>query len=235
MFFFFFFFFFLGVGSSLIIHTSNDSLSCLNTRSVHCASLAIVIIADNWSKFSIKLDWERHEGFEQNTSLSVKWLYFESIVSSSQFVGRSRNKKNEKTQKESKRKNREGRVCMGSGGGPNSNKCEKAVIIFVCLVSFLTSSSATRLYRGKSQDWRLTILCAATHGTERGDHDFCLRRSHHTYTDPTSRERAATAEIEPRTSSPGVARSTDWATAPPEKTVMAWNCLMINNTFAACI
>ena len=50
---------------------------------------------------------------------------------------------------------------------------------------------------------RLTILRAATHETELGDHDFYLSRSHYTDTDPTSRERAATA------------RSTDWATAPP--------------------
>ena len=59
---------------------------------------------------------------------------------------------------------------------------------------------------------RLTILRAATHETELGDHDFCLSRSHYydyTDTDPTSRERAATAGIEPETSSPGVARSTD--------------------------
>ena len=33
-------------------------------------------------------------------------------------------------------------------------------------------------------------------------------RSHYTDTDPTCRERAATAGIEPGTSSPGVARST---------------------------
>ena len=56
---------------------------------------------------------------------------------------------------------------------------------------------------------RLTILRAATHETELGDHDFCLSRSHYTDTDPTSRERAATAGIEPGNSSPGVARSTD--------------------------
>ena len=56
---------------------------------------------------------------------------------------------------------------------------------------------------------RLTILRAATHETELGDHDFCLSRSHYTDTDPTSRERAATAGIEPGTSSTGVARSTD--------------------------
>ena len=54
---------------------------------------------------------------------------------------------------------------------------------------------------------RLTILRAATHETELGDHDhdFCLSRSHYTDTVPTSRERAATAGIEPGTSSPGVA------------------------------
>ena len=42
---------------------------------------------------------------------------------------------------------------------------------------------------------------SATHETELGDHVFCLSRSH-TDTDPTSRERAAAAEIEPGTSSP---------------------------------
>ena len=68
----------------------------------------------------------------------------------------------------------------------------------------LLSSSTTRVYSG-----RLTNLSAATHVTKRGDHDFCLSRSHYTDTDPTSRERAATAAIEPRTSSPGVAHSTD--------------------------
>ena len=70
-----------------------------------------------------------------------------------------------------------------------------------------------------SQDWNLTILRAAKHETELGDHDFCLSRSHYTDTDPTSRERAATAGIEPGTSSLGVGRSTDGATAPP------WNSL----------
>ena len=80
---------------------------------------------------------------------------------------------------------------------------------FFCLVGFLTSSSTTRLYRGRApRQERLTILRAATHETELGDHDFCLSRSHYTDTDPTCRERAATAGIEPRTSSPGVARST---------------------------
>ena len=56
---------------------------------------------------------------------------------------------------------------------------------------------------------RLTILRAATNDTELGDHDFCLSRSHYTDTDPTSREQAASAGIEPGTSSPGVAGSTD--------------------------
>ena len=46
------------------------------------------------------------------------------------------------------------------------------------LVGFLTSSSTTRLYRGQAP--RLTsdnFSSAATHETERGDHDFCLSRS----------------------------------------------------------
>ena len=81
--------------------------------------------------------------------------------------------------------------------------------LFVCLFGFLTSSSTTRLYRGRApRQERLAILRAATHETELGDHDFCLSRSHYTDTDPTCRERAATAGIEPGTSSPGVARST---------------------------
>ena len=80
---------------------------------------------------------------------------------------------------------------------------------FVCF-GFLTFSSTTWLYRGQvPRQSVLTILHAATHEIELGDHDFCLSRSHYTDTDPTSRERAATAGIEPRTSSPGVARSTD--------------------------
>ena len=90
----------------------------------------------------------------------------------------------------------------------------------VCLVGFLTSSSTTRLYRGRApRQERLTILRAATHETELGDHDFCLSRSHYTDTDPTCRERAATAGIEPGTSSPGVARSTAELPRPPCKAV----------------
>ena len=85
-----------------------------------------------------------------------------------------------------------------------------------CLFGFLTSSSTTRLYRGRApRQERLTILRAATHETELGDHDFCLSRSHYTDTDPTCRERAATAGIEPGTSSPGVARSTAELPRPP--------------------
>ena len=88
-------------------------------------------------------------------------------------------------------------------------------ILFVCLYGFLTSSSTTRLYRGRApRQERLTILRAATHETELGDHDFCLSRSHYTDTDPTCRERAATAGIEPGTSSP-VARSTAELPRPP--------------------
>ena len=89
-------------------------------------------------------------------------------------------------------------------------------VLFVCLVGFLTSSSTTRLYRGRApRQERLTILRAATHETELGDHDFCLSRSHYTDTDPTCRERAATAGIAPGTSSPGVARSTAELPRPP--------------------
>ena len=84
------------------------------------------------------------------------------------------------------------------------------------LVGFLTSSSTTRLYRGRApRQEHLTILRAATHETDLGDHGFCFSRSHYTDTDPTSRERAATAGIEPGSSSPGVARSTAELPRPP--------------------
>ena len=102
------------------------------------------------------------------------------------------------------------------------NECIQGLVLmtsyigFVCLFGFLTSSSTTRLYRGRApRQERLTILRAATHETELGDHDFCLSRSHYTDTDPTCRERAATAGIEPGTSSPGVARSTAELPPPP--------------------
>ena len=66
---------------------------------------------------------------------------------------------------------------------------------FVCLFGFLTSRLLLGYIADVSQDWRLTILSAATHETEWGDHDFCLSRSHYADTDPTSRERAATVGI----------------------------------------
>ena len=101
-------------------------------------------------------------------------------------------------------------------GSVIQNLAVVSVFVFVCLVGFLTSSSTTRLYRGRApRQERLTILRAATHETELGDHDFCLSRSHYTDTDPTCRERAATAGIKPGTSSPGVARSTAELPRPP--------------------
>ena len=69
-------------------------------------------------------------------------------------------------------------------------------MVFGWLVGFLTSSSTTRLYRGRVP--RLTsdnFTCC--HTGEWGDHDFCLTRSHYTDTHPTSRERTTTVGIEP--------------------------------------
>ena len=70
---------------------------------------------------------------------------------------------------------------------------ERWSLQFVLLVGFLKSSSTTKLCRGRAP--RLTILRDATHETERGEHDFCLSRSHYNGTDPTSRERVAPAGI----------------------------------------
>ena len=83
-----------------------------------------------------------------------------------------------------------------------TSNIETSIAWFGWLVGFFTSS----LTGPKTER-------AATHETGLGDHDFCLSRSHYTDTGPTSRERAATEGIKPRTSSPGVARSTNWATA----------------------
>ena len=66
--------------------------------------------------------------------------------------------------------------------------------LFVCFVCFVSQRPRQQLgyIVDRSQDWRLTILRAASHETKRGDHDFCLSWSHYTDTGPTSRERAAT-------------------------------------------
>ena len=50
-----------------------------------------------------------------------------------------------------------------------------------------------RYIADECQDCRLTILRAATHETERGDHDSCLSRLHYIGTDPTSREWVVTS------------------------------------------
>ena len=96
-----------------------------------------------------------------------------------------------------------------------------SVSLFVWLVGFLTSSSEAILYLGRVP--RLTtsdkFACCRTRDRARGgggggrDHGFCFSRSHYTDTDPTGRERASTAGVEPTTSSlevshsPGLSRS----------------------------
>ena len=83
-------------------------------------------------------------------------------------------------------------VCWPTGLLKAHAECYSVFALPVNLFGFLTSSTATRLYRGRApRQERLTILRAATHETELGDHDFCLSRSHYTGTDPTCRERAA--------------------------------------------
>ena len=75
--------------------------------------------------------------------------------------------------------------------------------VLVCLVSLRPRQQLGYNIAVGSQDRRLTISCAATHGAERRarDHEFCLSRSKYSDTVPTSRERAATTGIEPMTSS----------------------------------
>ena len=72
-------------------------------------------------------------------------------------------------------------VCQGANpAAPPMLTWTKRFLPLLCLFGFLTSSSATKPTADGSQDWRLTILSAAPHKTERGDHDFCLSRSHYT-------------------------------------------------------
>ena len=87
------------------------------------------------------------------------------------------------------------------------------VCVFVWFLNVLVNYLVVS--RTASMTERLTILRAATHETELRDHDFCLSRSHNSNTDPTSRERAATARIESGTSSPGVAPSIYRLSLPP--------------------
>ena len=57
---------------------------------------------------------------------------------------------------------------------------------FVWLVGWLFNvlvNNKAILWTGPKTE-RLTILRAATHEIERGDHDFCLSRSHYADTDP---------------------------------------------------
>ena len=65
---------------------------------------------------------------------------------------------------------------------------DSIVCLFVWFLNVLVNNYAISQTGPKTE--RLTILRAATHETELGDHDFCLSRSHYTDTDPTSRERA---------------------------------------------
>ena len=87
--------------------------------------------------------------------------------------------------------------------------------LFGWLVGFLTSSSTTRLYRVRAPRQSLWQFNVLPHMRQSWETMTSVSASHYTDTDPTSRERAATAGIEPGTSSTGVVRSTDWATTPP--------------------
>ena len=104
-------------------------------------------------------------------------------------------------------------VCGGEekGGGGRYSGSLPLILQGLCLFGWFLNVLINYyvISRTGPKTERLTILRAATHETELGDHDFCLSRSHYTDTDPTSRERAATTGIEPGTSSQGVARSTD--------------------------
>ena len=72
-----------------------------------------------------------------------------------------------------------------------TNSYNLSVCLFCCLVSQHPRQLLGYIAAGPKTAY-LTMLRPATHKTERGDHDFCLSRSHYTDTDPTIRERGAT-------------------------------------------
>ena len=94
--------------------------------------------------------------------------------------------------------------CVQNVGGLGKNMIAGVMFLFVWLVGFLRPRQLLGYIAEGPKTERLTILRAATHEIELGDHGFCLSRSHYTDTYP-----AATLGIEPGTSSPGVGRSTD--------------------------
>ena len=100
---------------------------------------------------------------------------------------------------------RERAATVKSNPGPPQQ--ESRACLFGWFLNVLVNYNV--ISRAGPKTERLTILRAATLATGLRDLDFCLSQSHYTDTDPTSRERAATAGIEPWISSPGVARSTD--------------------------
>ena len=61
---------------------------------------------------------------------------------------------------------------------------KNSVCLFIWFLNVLVNYKVVTRTGPKTD--RLTILRAATHETELGDHDFCLSQSHYTDTDPTS-------------------------------------------------
>ena len=85
---------------------------------------------------------------------------------------------------------------------------ESTGLRFVCLFGFLTSSSTTRLYRGRAPRQSVWQFYVLPHEAGVGDHDFCLSRSHYTDTDqPVGSGRPQ------RESNPGLASS--WYLSKP--------------------
>ena len=65
------------------------------------------------------------------------------------------------------------------------------------LFPFLTSTSEIRLSSGRVLRPKTANFQCSHTGKEQGNHNFCLSRSHYTDIDPTSREQAPGAGIEP--------------------------------------
>ena len=93
----------------------------------------------------------------------------------------------------------------------NEKSNSRNLNLWSCLFGFLTSSSSNRLYRRRFPRLMSNSFTCCHKRDRVGDHDFCLSQSDYTDINPTSKERMATAGIEPRTFQPGVARFTDSA------------------------
>ena len=125
---------------------------------------------------------------------------------------RERKGESERERREGKGESERERKRQGgvAAGRETDRQTDRQRVLFVWLVGFLTSSSTTRLYRGQAPRLSFRQYYALPHTRQSWETMTSVSAGHIIRTPtqpPSSRERAATAGIGHRTSSPGGARS----------------------------